>query len=82
MCLQVQRLEGEWAMGMAFLYPEPEMGGRGKKGKSSVSEGFSSTRLSNARQVLRFSRELRRLISQFRQATPYFRQQTCTLCSK
>jgi hypothetical protein len=42
------------AMATAFIYPDPEKGGRGKK-NSSVSEGFSSTRLSMARAVLAHS---------------------------
>jgi hypothetical protein len=47
--------KGEKAMALAMLYPEPGKGGRGNKGKSSETEGFSSTRLSNARTVLRHS---------------------------
>jgi hypothetical protein len=45
-------------MGVAFLYSkEPEKGGPGQ-GKASETEGISSTRLSNARAVLRYSRVL------------------------
>lgn len=45
-------------MGHAFLYPEPSnMGGRGKKNLSET-EGFSSTRLSYARKVLRSDPDL------------------------
>jgi hypothetical protein len=51
--------KGQLAMGYAFLYPDPEKGGRGKKKKnSSETEGFSDTRLSYARTVLSFSEEL------------------------
>jgi hypothetical protein len=49
---------GQRAMGMAFLYPEPEKGGRGKKGKAAESAGFSQRRLQEARQVLHFSQEI------------------------
>ena len=41
----------------AVAYPEPAKGGRGKK-NSSVSEGFSDTRLSYARTVLREAPDL------------------------
>jgi hypothetical protein len=41
---------GQRAMALAKLYPEPEKGGRGKK--VSVTEGFSSGKLSEARTVL------------------------------
>jgi hypothetical protein len=43
-------------MAMAFAYPEPEKGGRGKK--ALETSGFSRQRLGQARQVLRHSREL------------------------
>lgn len=49
---------GQRAMAVAFAYPEPEKGGRGHKGKSSETDGFSATRLKIARQVLRHSRDL------------------------
>lgn len=45
-------------MALAMLYPEPEKGGRGKRGKASETDGFSATRLRNARAVLRHSRVL------------------------
>jgi len=45
------------AMGHALLYPEPEKGGRGKK-NVLATQGFSSARLSQARTVLAFSRDL------------------------
>jgi hypothetical protein len=45
-------------MRLALPYPEPEKGGRGKKGKASETKGFSGTRLKNARAVLAYSREL------------------------
>ena len=41
---------------VAMIYPEPEKGGRGKK--SSVTEGFSSERLSLARTVLQYAGDL------------------------
>jgi len=51
--------KGERAMGLAFLYPEPEKGGRGKKAQNDKETlGFSRMRLSQARAVLRHSREL------------------------
>jgi hypothetical protein len=48
-------------MQFAWLYPEPEKGGRGKKSgaiKSAETAGFSSRRLNEARAVLAYSREL------------------------
>lgn len=39
-------------MAMAFAYPEPEKGGRGKKGKATETVGFSQQRLREARQIL------------------------------
>ena len=36
-------------MGHALLFPEPDKRGRGNKGKSSETDGFSSTRLKVAR---------------------------------
>jgi hypothetical protein len=45
-------------MAHALIYPEAtNKGGRGKK-NSSVSEGFSATRVSVARKVLSYSRDL------------------------
>jgi hypothetical protein len=52
-------------MRLALLYPEPEKGGRGKKGKASeFSDGLGISRqhakdlINEARAVLRYSREL------------------------
>jgi ParB/Sulfiredoxin domain len=51
--------KGQRAMGHALLYPEPEKGGRGKKSANSKETlGFSAMRLSQARAVLAYSREL------------------------
>lgn len=53
--------KGEKAMGLAFLFPEPEKGGRGKKSnaiKSVETTGFSRSRLDQARAVYRHSIEL------------------------
>ncbi len=53
--------KGQQAMALAFLYPEPEKGGRGKKSEainSAESAGFSARRLNEARSILRYSREL------------------------
>lgn len=50
--------KGQRAMAVALIYPEPDKRGRGNKGKSSDSDGFSQTRLREARAVLRFSPEL------------------------
>lgn len=50
--------KGQKAMLLALLYPEPEKGGRGNKGKASETAGFSATRLKQARTVLAFSPEL------------------------
>lgn len=50
--------KGQQAMRLALLYPEPDKRGRGNKGKASVSDGFSQSRLKAARSVLTFSREL------------------------
>ena len=44
-------------MAVAFAYPEPEKGGRGKKTVQKL-DSFSKQRLSDARQVLRHSRAL------------------------
>lgn len=48
--------KGQKAMAIAFAYPEPEKGGRGKNRKETLQ--FSKMRLSQARQVLHHSREL------------------------
>jgi hypothetical protein len=48
-------------MALAMMYPEPEKGGRGKKSaalNSTVSVGFSATRLNLARGILHHSRSL------------------------
>ena len=48
-------------MGLAFLYPEPEKTAPGKKSKVGTLSDYKSvgaTRLSQARAVLRHSREL------------------------
>ena len=51
--------KGQKAMALALIYPEPEHGGSRKKGSSKVSElGFSKQRLSQARSVLAYSRDL------------------------
>ncbi len=50
--------KAQQAMRIALLYPEPEKGGRGKKGKASETDGFSQSRLKAARSVLAYSREL------------------------
>jgi hypothetical protein len=54
--------KGQAAMAVAFAYPEPEKGGRGKKGKSAETAGFSQTRLRQARYVLRHAPELARRV--------------------
>jgi hypothetical protein len=55
--------KGEKATSIALLYPEePETGGRGKTGSQSKTAaeiaGVSERRTRQARQVLRFSRDL------------------------
>jgi hypothetical protein len=48
-------------MALAFLYPGPEKGGRGKKSipiNSAETAGFSARRLKEARNVLAYSRPL------------------------
>jgi hypothetical protein len=51
--------KGQKAMRVALLYPEPEVGGRGKKSKNSKETlGFTIMRLSQARAVLAHSRDL------------------------
>ena len=50
--------KGQKAMALALIYPEPEKGGRGNKGKSAEIADFSQRRLREARSVLAFSREL------------------------
>jgi hypothetical protein len=50
---------GQRTMAVAMIYPESDgVGGRGKKGKASVADGFSKTRLKMARAVIRFAPEL------------------------
>jgi hypothetical protein len=53
---------GQKAMAVAFAYPEPEKGGRGKKGNLPETSGFSRQRLGQARQVLHHSRDLARAV--------------------
>jgi hypothetical protein len=48
---------GQKAMAHALIYPEAEKGGRGKKNPSEA-KGFSGERLSSARKVLSYSRDL------------------------
>jgi len=53
--------KGQKAVILAFLYPEPEKGGRGKNGdarKAVETTGFSVERLKQARSVLRHSRTM------------------------
>jgi hypothetical protein len=53
--------KGQKAMAVAFQYPEPEKGGRGKTSetkKLSRNGRVSDQRISDARAVLRYSREL------------------------
>lgn len=54
--------KGERAMALAILYPEPEnaKGGRGKRSTSNLADsaGFSQTRLTQARMVLRLNKVL------------------------
>jgi ParB-like chromosome segregation protein Spo0J len=50
--------KGQRAMAHALLYPDAEKAGRGKKGKASQTDGFSATRVREARAVLRYSRDL------------------------
>ncbi len=56
---------GQRAMAVAMLAPEPpeasesgKKGGRGKKGPASGSLSVSSQRIAEAREVLKYSREL------------------------
>ena len=49
-------------MALAMLYPEPEKGGRGHKGKATETSGFSQQRLREARAVLHHSPELARAV--------------------
>lgn len=48
--------QGQLAMAMAMIYPEPDRPGRGNKGKSEEGSGFSQKRLAQARQVLAHSK--------------------------
>jgi ParB-like chromosome segregation protein Spo0J len=50
--------KGQRAMGVALLFPDPEKGGRGKKGKAAETADFSQKRLREARQVLAYSYHL------------------------
>jgi hypothetical protein len=49
--------KGQQAIVYAFIYPEPGVGGRGKKGTYN-KQGFGHDRLTRARTVLRHSRNL------------------------
>jgi hypothetical protein len=49
--------QGQRAMALAMIYPEPTKGGRGKKGASDL-HGINHTSLSQARFVLRYQRQL------------------------
>lgn len=48
--------QGQLAMAVAMIYPEPDKPGRGNKGKSEEASGFSQKRLQQARQVLAYSK--------------------------
>jgi hypothetical protein len=50
--------KAQQAMRLALLYPEPEKGGRGKHQTVRKPDSFSKQRLSEARSVLAYSREL------------------------
>jgi hypothetical protein len=50
--------KGQQAIAFALLWPEPEKGGRGKKGKASETDGFSATRYKQARAIVAHSREM------------------------
>lgn len=54
--------KGEQAMAVAWLYPEPEKGGRGNKGKAAETADFSQRRLREARAVYRHSPELAKAV--------------------
>ncbi|HYM25282.1 MAG TPA: hypothetical protein VEU08_18825 [Vicinamibacterales bacterium] len=48
--------KGQQAMALAFIYPQPERGGRGRKAENSKETlGFSTMRLSQARSILHHS---------------------------
>lgn len=48
--------QGQLAMAVAMIYPEPDKPGRGHKGKAEETSGFSQKRLAQARQVLAYSK--------------------------
>ena len=53
--------KGQKAMALAMIYPDPDERGRGKKSaaiKSAEASGFTSRRLNQAREVLRYSRPM------------------------
>ncbi len=55
--------KGQRAMAVAMIYPEPEKGGRGKKGAGSGEfSGLSHQRISEARTVLRHEPDLASLV--------------------
>jgi len=49
---------GQCAVIVAPVYPDPEKGGRGKSTNYSKLEGFSVSRLSEARMIVRHPRDL------------------------
>jgi hypothetical protein len=49
---------GQCAVIVALAYPEPEKGGRGKSTNVSKLERFSASRLSEARTIVKYSRDL------------------------
>jgi hypothetical protein len=53
-----QMSEGQCAIIFALAYPEPEKGGRGKSTNYSKLEWFSASRLSEARKIMKNSREM------------------------
>jgi hypothetical protein len=50
--------KGQQAMRVALLYPDPEKGGRGHKGRAAETADFNQRRLRQARQVLAYSRDM------------------------
>jgi hypothetical protein len=59
-CVTCASLHSPFVMGLAFLYPEPEKTAPGKKSKVATVLDYKSvgaTRFSQARSVLRHSRE-------------------------
>src|SRR5262245_794153 len=62
--------KGQRAMAHAWLYPDAKHGGARKKGSTSETklDGFSAARVSQARKVLAFSRELAEAVAAFQRA--------------